>query len=262
LVDIGSKNKPFIIQFLVHRICSICSADLNLTFPFFKFFEKLLIYREPSQDDHSQSDEYLITDPSHDVYQKSIYGVTELSKVFGIDRFTSVQSVRVMVLLFLEHNCSTENIVFVQYVRDLILRLVKMNAHKSFIMLSATGSEKFGEKLRCWQALCVLVHYLEEGLDETIGDQVLLSLSQSCAHGIRVHIEIFCAALARRFPDILIPKLLKLLSKFNYSQQVFYSSLTTRRYSLSSRRYCPPILWYLAIWFISTCPRFRLSLTG
>jgi ribosomal protein L9 len=104
--------------------------------------------------------------------------------------------------------------------QELIKSLFKMNSQKCYQIFATVGSEKFGEKLRCWQSLCVLIHSIDSQLCQQISSQVIGHLSDAMAHGIRVHVEIFCAKLLEKFPEIMLPPLLGLLRKFHHSQQV------------------------------------------
>jgi hypothetical protein len=220
VLALGAKTKPYVIQFLAYRLFRACAEDHALSFPFFKYFQKLLLYREPLLDDHNITDSYHDGDGSDGAYLRSVYSVLEYSRVTGIDRYTSNQSVRVIIMQFLETCSSVQDSVLKTYVQDLIVSLVKLNRDKQFVRQSMVGSEKFGEKLRCWQVLCVLVPYVDEELLQKILDSCLKTMSDPCAHAIRVHMELFLAALANVYPDILIPRILGLLKVFNHAQQV------------------------------------------
>lgn len=220
ILALGAKTKPYVIQFLAYRLFSACAKDHTLSFPFFKYFQKLLLYREPLLDDHNLTDSYHDCDGSDGAYMRSVYSVLDYSRVTGIDRYTSSQSVRVIVMQFLEASSTVKDNILKEYVQDLIVSLVKLSRDKQFVRQSMVGSEKFGEKLRCWQVLCVLVPYVDEELLVNILDSCFQTLADPCAHAIRVHMELFLAALANLYPGILIPRLLSLLKNFNHAQQV------------------------------------------
>lgn len=229
LMKISLQTKPFIIQFLIYRLTTICLHNDNylLSIPFFRYFKDLLIYREPAHDGQCQSDEYLDVDNKDGAYTHSIYGIIEYGRVTGIDRFTSNQSTRILLLIFFEQQLQKQNnsIIWIESIQELILSLIQLNSLKSFKTQANTGSEKFGEKLRCWQALCILVKYIDSKLCLKIITPTLHCLADSIGHGIRVHIEIFCSALLDKFPDIVLPPLLELLHQYDHSQYVCFYSL-------------------------------------
>ena len=219
-IKLGLKTKPYIIQFLVQQLFRSCTEDYVLAFPFFKYFQQLLLYRELTLDDHNLTDSYLEADISDDAFLRSVYSVLDYSRVTGIDRYTSNQSARLIVLQFLESAHSISDDTLHDHVRKLIRSLVKMNRDKVFVRQSMVGSEKFGEKLRCWQALCVMVRYVDQELLNEILEPSMATMADACAHAIRVHMELFMGALAHSYLDIILPRLLALLKVFNHSQQV------------------------------------------
>lgn len=248
IIKYSAHTKPFILQFLIFHLTSLSyqSQHYELMLPFFPFFGKLLIYREPTHDEHCLSDEYLNLDEKDGRYLETIYGILDYSRVHNIERFTSAQSVRIMLLLYLEHlqlhcqhqeqndeehgqNCEKGGKKREKYremttsIQELILFLLNMNLQKCYQIFASVGSERFGEKLRCWQSLCVLIHSIDAQLCQQISSQVIGHLTDSVAHGIRVHIEIFCAKLLVKYPNIMLPPLLELLKRFHHSQQVLAS---------------------------------------
>jgi hypothetical protein len=239
ILKYSMSTKPFILQFLLYHLTTLSvqsttTTTNSLLSPFFSFFQSLLIYREPIQDDHSQSDEYLDVDGKDGVYVHTIYGVLEYGRIHNIHRLSSHHTVRVLLLLYLQHlqdqgkgsspsepDDSTWSLVPRQ---DLIRSLFQFNSNKAQKIFATVGSEKFGEKLRCWQSLCVLVHSVDHSLCQEIASQAIESLADTMAHGIRVHVEIFCAKLLEQYPEIVLPRLLDLLKKFNHPQQVDFFS--------------------------------------
>ena len=242
MLELGAKTKPYIIQFVAYRLFRACSEDYTLSFPFFKYFRQLLLYREPLLDDHNLTDSYVDADGSDGAYVRSIYSVLEYSRVTGIDRYTSNQSVRVILLQFLEYSTEVDDPEMKSSIHNLVRDLVKLNREKLFIRQSMVGSEKFGEKLRCWQALCVLAPYVTEALLEEIIESCLKTLTDPCAHAIRVHMELFLAAMADAYPHMVLPKILALLRSFNHTLQVLCHNMYVLNPSFIMCSICYPLL--------------------
>lgn len=239
IVKYSSHSKPFILQFLIYHLTSLAinTNDHSVMSPFLPFMKDLLIYREPVHDEHCQSDEYLNLDSKDGLYAYSIYGVLDYTRVYNIDRLTSNMSVRVLLLIYLEYLQINSIAGSYQQLQELFVNLLTLNSqcYKSFATI---GSEKFGEKLRCWQSLCVLVHSVDSNLCTQIQNQIIGCLSDSMAHAIRVHVELCCAKLLERFPSIMLPPLLNILSKFNHSQQVSYRVYSTQCFLDSGIIFC------------------------
>jgi hypothetical protein len=243
VLQVGLANRPHVMQTLLLQLCSAWRACPRLAAPFFPYFPSLLVYREPILDDHNRVDGTLDglgsgSGSGSGGLTDTIFTVTEASRVLGIDKFHSRHISRVLLLDFLEtsQSCCTDE-EFVSCVQDLTGALVAKNSHADFRALAMIGTELFGEKLRCWQALCVLSGSMTEAMWLSVSEVCFIALTDSCAHGIRVHIEIFFAAMAARFPALLLPRLLDLLLVFNHSPQV--SQSLNYWHVLSQTRYCP-----------------------
>ena len=224
-------NRPHVMQCLMLQLCTVWRQAPTLATPFFIYFPSLLVYREPILDDHNRVDGAV--DQADKVSAASvsanstatIFTVTESSTVLGIDKFHHRHISRVLLLDFLEtqHVCeedAEEEEEFVTCMHHLIETLIAKNTNVAFQSPAMIGSELFGEKLRCWQALCVLSRHMTEALWRRVSDTCFASLTHPCAHGIRVHLEIFFAAMTSKFSHIILPQLLELLVVFNHSQQV------------------------------------------
>ena len=165
--------------------------------------ERLLLYRESRQDDNSsvvRTGEDLIViggGSGGDVSSPSSSATT----LAGISRFA--------VLSFLEtamqHNAlpasslsSSTDVATTnthatssklsQSLSQLVTSLVALNRRKEYVAPAMIGTEFYGKKLRCWQALCILSRILPRE-DMTGGDVVptlFHTLSHNNGHSIRV----------------------------------------------------------------------------
>jgi hypothetical protein len=105
-------------------------------------------------------------------------------------------------------------------IHDLIRKLMKLNMTKEFTKPAVFGSAKFGEKIRLWQALCVLSRGLRRDIVEDLMPLMLASLQQVCNHAIRVHMEIFISSALICCKGVVLPVILEQLRGFNHSPQV------------------------------------------
>jgi tRNA G18 (ribose-2'-O)-methylase SpoU len=229
---LGLNNRPHIMFSLVAALCSAWSAAPELSIPFFSLMPRLLLYREPKQDDHNIPDKIgqdngQTSDSTVDTKDPS-----PLDSIQGVCRF--------LVLTFLENCMTTESICAVpeanraekqsqqnrslsSYVDTLIADLMAMNRQEEFIHAAMIGSDLYGQKLRCWQSLCVLSRYVTEPLLADLLEMYFTTLTHSAGHSIRVHVELFGAAMAIRFPRVMMPRLLVALQEYNHSQQTLCS---------------------------------------
>jgi hypothetical protein len=219
VMKVGMTNRPHVVQTLLLQLCTVWKHSPLLSIPFFPYFTSLLVYREPILDDHNRVDA-AVDRSGGDGLTDTIFTVTESSNVLGIDKFHNRHITRVLLLDFLETQNSNTDVDFIACVGNLIEELMSKNTQAAFKSPAMIGTELFGEKLRSWQALCVLSSYVTEPLWLQVADICFDTLTHPCAHGIRVHLEIFCAAMAAKFPNVILPRLLELLLIFNHSQQV------------------------------------------
>lgn len=229
---LGLNNRPHIMLSLVAALCAAWSAAPELSIPFFSLMPRLLLYREPTQDDHNIPDKIgQDNGPSSDNTVDS-KDPSPLDSIQGVCRF--------LVLTFLENCSKTEagsallednraekqsqqNRSLSSCVDRLITDLMAMNRQEEFIHAAMIGSDLYGHKLRCWQSLCVLSRYVTEPLLVDLSEMYFTTLTHSAGHGIRVHVELFGAAMAIRFPSVMMPRLLVALQEYNHSQQTLCS---------------------------------------
>lgn len=233
----------------IWRKCHLLSTH------FLSRFRSLLLFREPSTDDTNNADVqsiHLLNHSNMSSGQDSMYfPVTRILILQFLDGVSPLEFDSSTKML----NVDSKEAVFQSGIANLISELIELNFDPIYVRPAIIGSELFGEKLRLWQALCILSKFIRrEQLENVIG-KCFLILKQNLAHGIRVHIEIFVASMLNRFADIVLPCLIKELNIFNHPAQVscdfsFNSSYIIYRYSWFFYinficRHCPPILLFL-----------------
>ena len=237
---LGLNNRPHFMQSLVFALCSAWSVDVSLSTTFFFLLPRLLLYREPKQDDHNIPD----NTGNDNSLQPECSGGSRVPSVANTDAASNYQGVcRFTVLMFLETCLDKEEVITapstssIQEVSssntredimkasldDLIKDLMALNLTEDFKLSAMIGSDLYGRKLRCWQALCVLTRHISEPLLLSVLDTYFSSLAYSAGHGIRVYMELFGAAMAMKYPAVLMPRLLTALQGYNYSQQTLCS---------------------------------------
>lgn len=194
--ELGQGKRPHITQALVLQCVAAWTVDRRLCGPFVEEICALLLLKELKQDDNS---------------------------VVNIESDTALLPVRIVVLSLLERLVTTpddDDAPGGLEMGAVVRFLVGKNMQEEFVASAMIGSDLFGEKLRSWQALCVLVPVVQQGplLSEVI-DALFASLTHACALPIRTHMEIFGASLAATFPQTVLPCILSCLTDFNLSQQ-------------------------------------------
>ena len=218
---LGLKNRPHIMFSLVAALCAAWSSAPELSIPFFSLMPRLLLYREPKQDDHNIPDK-----TGHDNGQASDNDIDQKD----LSSKDSIQGVcRFLVLTFLEkclvveEKCLQHSESLSNCIGSLIKDLMAINSHEDFIQAAMIGSDLYGQKLRCWQSLCVLSPYVTEPLLAELLEMFFITLTHSAGHSIRVHVELFGAAMSIKFPSVMMPRLLTALEEYNHSQQTLCS---------------------------------------
>ena len=173
--------------------------------------ERLLLYRESRQDDNSSvvrtGDDLIMIGGGGCNGDASSTSSSAASTLAGISRFA--------VLSFLENvmqnnalqsssstsssssgdrpttndtSTTTPSSKLAQSLSQLVTSLVALNRRKEFIAPAMIGTEFYGKKLRCWQALCILSRILPR--EDMIGGDVVPilfhTLSHNNGHSIRV----------------------------------------------------------------------------
>lgn len=120
----------------------------------------------------------------------------------------------------------TSIVVFQNSLNSLITRLINRNFDENYQLPAMLHSEFYFKKLRLWQALTILLnglcHFSEDEVIRLI-DSYLIILAHTCGYSIRVQLEIFGGLLASKFPELILNKILEILSSFNHQQQTLVS---------------------------------------
>ncbi len=197
LRDLSIPHRPHVMRYLVLHLCQLWSRNPMTCLLFLPDIECLLLYREAPIDD----------DPM--VIQRSHASMS-----------------RIMVLSFLESIPtlpSSERNQLVDEIDQLVQRLVKISGSKIHTRPAMITSVLYGEKLRIWQALCILSTVISEGIATAILEEYMVILTHICVPSIRVHLEIFGASLVTRFPALVLPRILQELQCFSHVYQVLSS---------------------------------------
>jgi tRNA G18 (ribose-2'-O)-methylase SpoU len=223
---LGLKNRPHIMQSLTAALCSAWSVDAALAAPFFSLLPRLLLYREPKQDDHNVPDNTGHNVPDSDA-AGAMSGICRFSVLLFLETCLeakpTAESAYTESKIYLKDQSETRNELLTKCLEGLIVELVALNEGEDFVQSAMIGSDLYGQKLRCWQALCVLTRYITEPLLRCILETYFTTMTHSAGHSIRVHVELFGAAMAIKFPSVMMPRLLRALRDFNHSQQTLCS---------------------------------------
>ena len=101
--------------------------------------------------------------------------------------------------------------------------------------------KKYGEKIRLWQALCILSPWLTPELVSKISPLIFQGLQQTFPHAIRVHVEVFCASALRVARSVMLPLLLQELNKFNHNSQTLASYFVVFGHLLENCGFINPV---------------------
>lgn len=199
MIDLGLQGKPHLIQHLVLHLVGLWKSEPGLARPFMDAMRRLLVYREPPLDDYNAVE--IKESPEVSIMERRYFPVT-----------------RLMLLHFFEN--LGEDTELHSDILQLMTDLVEMNLEPAYAKHAVIGSEAYGEKLRCWQALCVLSKFATESWAVGVMPACVETLRQNCGHAIRVHMEFFVALLMCRFPSHVLPLIVNELRVFNHSLQV------------------------------------------
>ena len=195
---LGVNGRVHLLQRLVVTATLVWKKYPKLSIPFIDEIIQLLTYKEVNKNEATDIPD--IVDPC------------------TVCRFVTLE--------YLEHIQLSKNIdaLAKKSIFDvLIKKLIDRNLENDFCKPAMIGRESFGQKLRCWQALCILSHSVDIELLAKIIDTCFETLQQNSIYSIRSSMEIFCAAMAKKFPVHVIPKLLKALEDANISHQYLAS---------------------------------------
>ena len=228
IFEMSKNEKPHLIQYLMFHIIPIWVTYPNLSLHFFPIFPYLLTYKETKTD------------------QKSIPEVLEHFKTNNLIYFTDKTDelkineeiievspqgtivTRFLLLYFIENICSKNsselfsncfNSALLNLLNDLLSHL----SRKEKCIPCVIGSELFREKLRIWQALCIMSRFLTEDIIKNITPILFNLITLVTPHAIRVHMEIFFGIVLVKARRFVLPQILSKLNEFNHHPQVLAS---------------------------------------
>ena len=235
---LGLKNRPHIMQSLVCTLCASWTIDPTLSAPFFSLLPRLLLYREPRQDDHNvpdntghESASFSTADMTSTNSDGDVSTSNDAPSIAGICRFSILTFLECCMNFSVDSHTASSSVERGDQHSELLTKclgilmedLVALNFRDDFIQAAMIGSDLYGQKLRCWQSMCVLTKYMSEVLLISILEAYFTVLTHSAGHSIRVHLELFGAAMAIKFPNVMMPRLLLALREFNHTQQTLCS---------------------------------------
>eukprot|EP01041_Mallomonas_annulata_P004730 gene4730-9394_t len=233
LIKFSRDQRPHLILSLVRRLCVVWKERPITLIPYaLTLLPILLLYRENHVADHCSFNEDILGDCVGEISLPARFAVLAVLESDGLYSNSCSCDGKER-----EEDIEGRDAVQVSAsIRELALLLLRRNTSPEFARNAIHGSELYGQKLRLWQALCILSKFIDVSSlqsnnhgnkDGGIGviDLVLAGLAHTCAHSIRVHMEIFAGELCRRFPDIMMPILLgtRCLGSFNHHPQILSS---------------------------------------
>ena len=192
LYRLGMDGRPHLLHMMIIQMTSFWQDAPELGVEFASEIVELMLYKEPPRDDNAASN------------------------------YTSVGDslvIRFLVLGFCERLYKDKREASINLLQTMIKTLVTKSMESKYASAASLGSVLYYEKLRIWQALCVLSHATSLNLVAEIADAYFTVLFQNCANGIRTCIEIFGAKMAILYPQLMLPRIIALLEQHNHSQQ-------------------------------------------
>jgi tRNA guanosine-2'-O-methyltransferase len=202
LYKLGSDGRSYLLQLMLFQLSKVWLQYPEIGLHFVDEVVNMLLHKEPPHIDNSC------------VNLEHIDSSTVL-------RFLMLECLELIQNKSIEANEDKSKRVFLQL---LVRNLIKKSCNKKYVPSAMIGTETFGEKLRMWQALCVLSHSVDKNLLLDIVDDYFNILQHISAHGIRTCVEIFGAKMALLYPEVMLPRVIKNLKEYNISQQVLASN--------------------------------------
>lgn len=197
ILSLGMKNRPHVIQYLAFKLCALWTQSVECIASFLPHVVPLLLYCEPIIDSCSVADSSLDSQT--------------ISRYLLLSHFEQLMSSR------------NDELLLKESFNDLILKMISLNLTKSYLESAILGSPKYCEKLLSWQGLCILVPIISERTLTRIMADYFKILDHTCAHPIRVHMEIFGGRIALEYPELMLTRLIEALQDFDHSQQTLAS---------------------------------------
>jgi hypothetical protein len=227
IIELGMKHdRSYLIQYLSAALYELWYQRSDLSLAFFPVIDVLLLYREHAYDETSLSDSIIIQPATSLFEEKHAY-------------INGMVISRVLMLKFLEDHVfkiinANLSPVYQSAIDQLACRFIAMNMKSSYRESAIIGSTYFCEKLRCWQTLCILVQGMSiSAIERTLGDYFLI-LTHICAHQIRVHMEIYGAVIAIKYPELFYKYIVVILQEYHHQQQVLSSYFIILGHTITS----------------------------
>ena len=236
IFSMGKKGKPHLVQYIIYHLVPIWILSPRSCIPFFACFSDVLLYKESSSSAllsvdilRQISDEFMESSTTKFEEECTLQCSEILQNCHG------ELSSRFFLLSFFEMLQKNSNTMLVSKGGDIICEEITKGVHnliESLLKLNLTDglaknvliqSEKYGEKLRLWQALCILSTWLTPEFVSKISSLIFQGLQQVFPHAIRVHVEVFSAAALRVARKVMLPLIIVELNKFNHNSQTLAS---------------------------------------
>lgn len=236
VLTFGQVHRPNVVFHLTCRLAQVWRAQPSAAHWFVDEIATLLLYREPVIDEKEQLT--LAPGSVHGATPATATAVAAQSvKTTGLeakDRF-----VRLVVLSLLDEisvEGASDDAPERALVETLIMRLLERNLTEEWCKQHMLNSDGFGQKLRCWQALCVLSKHVRSHMVSTVNSLLWRAFVYPHLPAMRYYMELFAMRLLVRFPDATIrDHVVPLLRDYNLTPQVGASLLLVAGYAVHRR---------------------------
>ena len=232
LIAMAGIKKPHIAHIALSKISSawIGTEDQGCNaIPYRDDIVSLLLYKECKPEAGSSLQEGLQNEKLTTVMTQNELVEKDVVDLGPIPKGTHDQSVaRAFTLLFLanlpkaqESGGTLSETVLTKLLHHIILKLLALGCSPPIGGTGSllTGSAEYSEKIRSWQALCVLQRFVTKKIAHTVISDALVGL-QNTMHGqIRYFAEIFVIQVARRHPVTFSPIFLHHFQRSDLSLQ-------------------------------------------
>lgn len=235
-LSFGRVHRPNVVFHVTCRLCQVWRANPFAARWFIDEIVDLLLYKEPLVDEKEQ---LATSKPTADESGSSTASDIELQKTTALAANAKNRFVRLIVLSFLDELVIESNSTMIEEKIDeddesfgndarklmtaLLLRLLRLNVTPEWQKQHMLNSDGFGQKVRAWQALCVLGQRVSTRslVEMHISPLLCEILPVPQLPGVRFYMEIFCMQLAVQFPrPVMDGCLLPMLRNFNLTPQV------------------------------------------
>lgn len=194
IYSIAVERKPHLLAVLVNRLVAVWCAVPLLCIPYLESgaMQRLVLYKEPRLDDHNVAS---AEDPA-------LSSLSLPTRIFVLQFLESLGTYTRNSLLATSNNDDVLA-TLLPHLRNLVLNLMNLNLQKEICTAAVVGTEMFGVKLRCWQALCVLAgcdEILTPELIQKLAPVFFVVLGHSCVNAIRVPMEAWAAMATLQHP--------------------------------------------------------------